>query len=65
MPTDAFWAWGLGDSLIVVIPSLDLVIARTGNNPDDNTLPNWRDDWNGDYTVLAPFLDPIVQATTP
>jgi CubicO group peptidase (beta-lactamase class C family) len=65
VPTDAFWAWGLGDSVIVVIPSLDLVIARTGNNPDNNALPNWRDDWNGQYDVLAPFLDPIVQGVTP
>jgi hypothetical protein len=26
----------------------------------------WNDyDWNGDYAVLAPFLDPIVQSVTP
>ena len=30
VPKDAFWAWGLGEALIVVIPSLDLVIARNG-----------------------------------
>ena len=30
VPTDAFWAWGLYDSLIVVIPSLDIVVARAG-----------------------------------
>lgn len=65
VPTDAYWAWGLGDSLIVVIPSLDLVIARTGNNPDVPALPKWREDWNGDYTVLAPFLNPIVQSVDP
>jgi CubicO group peptidase (beta-lactamase class C family)/PKD repeat protein len=65
VPTDAFWAWGLGDSVIVVIPSLDLVIVRTGNNPDDTALPAWRAGWNGQYNVLAPFLDPIVQGATP
>jgi CubicO group peptidase (beta-lactamase class C family) len=64
VPRDAYWAWGLGDSLIVVIPSLDLVIARTGNDPDDTTLPQLRADWNGDYDVLAPLLTPIVQAVT-
>jgi CubicO group peptidase (beta-lactamase class C family) len=66
VPRDAYWAWGLGDSLIVVIPSLDLVIARAG--PSHGPSPNQRvfgdDDWNADYAVLAPFLDPIVRAVT-
>lgn len=62
VPRDAYWAWGLGDSLIVVIPSLDLVIARAGNDPDVVGLPRWRDDWDGRYEVLAPFLDPIIQS---
>lgn len=65
VPADAYWAWGLGDSLIIVIPSLDLVIARTGSNPDDATLPHWRSGWNGNYTVLQPFLAPIVQSVSP
>lgn len=30
VPRDAYWSWGLYDSHIVVIPSLDLVIARAG-----------------------------------
>jgi len=53
VPRDAYWSWGLYDSLIVVIPSLDLVIARAGNS--------WqRDGWSGHYDVLRPFLEPIV-----
>ena len=28
VPRDASWAWGLYDGLIVVIPDLDLVVAR-------------------------------------
>jgi CubicO group peptidase (beta-lactamase class C family) len=67
VPTDAYWAWGLGDSLIVVIPSLDIVIARAGNQNLTVTpgVREWNDqDWNGDYTVLAPFFDPIVQSVT-
>jgi CubicO group peptidase (beta-lactamase class C family) len=65
VPTDAYWAWGLGDCLIVVIPSLDLVVVRTGNNPDNGALPQWRPDWNGDYEVLKNFLVPIAKSVTP
>jgi CubicO group peptidase (beta-lactamase class C family) len=61
VPTDAYWAWGLGDSLIVVIPSLDLVIARVGDHPDSGTK-RWRADWDGRYDVLQPFLTPIALA---
>ncbi len=73
VPRDAFWAWGLGDSLIVVIPSLDLVVVRAGAQyegaaRDAAATPGqrvWHDtEWNGDYAVLAPFLDPIVQSVT-
>jgi len=54
VPTDAFWSWGLGDSLIIVIPSLDMVVARAGDA--------WRPEWNSDYAVLEPFLEPIVES---
>jgi CubicO group peptidase (beta-lactamase class C family) len=54
VPKDAYWAWGAGDNLLVVVPSLDLVVARTGNG--------WSGSWNGDYSRLAPFLNPIVAA---
>jgi CubicO group peptidase (beta-lactamase class C family) len=64
VPRDAYWAWGLGDNLIVVIPSLDLVIARTGNDPDDPSLPQLRTERNGSYDVLVPLLTPIVESVT-
>ena len=55
VPRDAFWSWGLYDSLIVVIPSLDLVVARAGQS--------WKRDPKADhYDVLRPFLTPIVAA---
>ena len=64
VPRDAYWAWGLYDSLVVVIPSLDLVIVRAG--PVQPAVPNARTfgegDWDATYEVLAPFLDPIVGA---
>ena len=67
VPKDAFWAWGLGEELIVVIPSLDLVIVRNGaQDTAGSTGRVWNDnDWDGDVAVLEPFLNPIVAATTP
>ncbi|MGH8179182.1 MAG: PKD domain-containing protein [Steroidobacter sp.] len=66
VPADTYWGWGLGDSLIVVIPSLDLVIARAGNDPDVNpALPEWRSNWDGRYDVLIDFIKPIVCSTSP
>ena len=69
VPIDTYWAWGLGEALIVVIPSLDLVIARNGGQADAGSSAGarvWNDDnWNGDPSVLEGFLDPIVAATTP
>jgi CubicO group peptidase (beta-lactamase class C family) len=63
VPKDAYWAWGLGDSLIIVIPSLDIVVARVGQNPDTG-VKRWRVGWNGDYKYIEPFLTPIVQSVT-
>jgi len=54
VPRDAFWSWGLYDSLIVVIPSLDLVIARAGQS--------WPRPTKDHYAVLRPFLEPSVAA---
>ena len=53
VPRDAYWSWGLYDSFIVVIPSLDLVVARAGKA--------WpRRAGAHHYEVLKPFLEPIV-----
>jgi CubicO group peptidase (beta-lactamase class C family) len=55
VPRDAFWSWGLYDSLIFVVPSLDLVVARAG--------ASWkRDQGANHYDVLRPFFEPIVQS---
>ncbi len=54
VPRDAFWSWGLYDSLIVVIPSLDLVVSRAGKS--------WKRNSEDHYDVLRPFLVPIVAA---
>jgi CubicO group peptidase (beta-lactamase class C family) len=51
VPKDAYWTWGLYDSLIVVIPSLDIVVARAGQS--------WKREGGDHYQVLQPFLGPI------
>ncbi len=47
MPRDAFWALGLGDSFVVVCPSLDLVAVRLGLGSTKSHLPgdDGKDDW--------------------
>ncbi len=55
LPLDTYWTWGLHDSLIVVMPALDIVVARAGESWD-------RAEGAGHYDVLKPFLLPIVEA---
>jgi len=54
VPRDTYWSWGLYDSLIVVIPSLDIVASRAGKS-----LNKAR---NSDYKSIEPFIEPIVQS---
>jgi CubicO group peptidase (beta-lactamase class C family) len=51
VPKDTYWSWGLYDSLIVVMPSLDIVAARAGKS--------WQRTQPQHYAVLIPFLEPI------
>src|SRR5207248_11275303 len=39
MPRDAYWALGLGDSFVVVCPSLDIVAVRLGTGSTKSQLP--------------------------
>ncbi|HWB03030.1 MAG TPA: serine hydrolase [Verrucomicrobiales bacterium] len=55
VPRDAYWSWGLYDSLIVVMPNLDLVIARAGKSWDRAANA-------AHYDPLKPFLGPISRA---
>jgi len=56
VPRDAYWSWGLYDSLIVVIPSLDIVAARAGKSLNKAG--------NADYKSIEPFIEPIVLSVT-
>jgi hypothetical protein len=55
VPRDAFWGYGLGDSLVAAIPSLDIVVARSGSAWPGSRKPSY-------YRVLAPFLGAIIGA---
>lgn len=54
VPRDAYWSWGLYDSLIVVIPSLDIVAVRAGKSLNKAE--------NSNYKAIEPFIEPIVLA---
>ena len=48
MPKDTFWAFGLGDSFVVICPSLDIVAVRLGVGSKKSQLPdNGTDNWGG------------------
>jgi CubicO group peptidase (beta-lactamase class C family) len=52
IPRSTYWSWGLYDSLIVVFPELEVVVARAGKS--------WkRESKARHYDVLRPFLVPI------
>jgi CubicO group peptidase (beta-lactamase class C family) len=56
VPCDAYWSWGLYDSLIFVVPSLDLVAARAGKS--------WKRTDGDHYDVLQPFFGPLAEAVS-
>ncbi|MBW8039692.1 MAG: serine hydrolase [Planctomycetes bacterium] len=51
VPRDVYWSWGLYDSLIVVIPSLDIVASRAGKSLNKER--------NAGYKSIEPFIEPI------
>ena len=55
VPKDTYWSWGLFESIIAVIPSMDLVIARAGDSFDGSRSPS-------SYKILEPFFEPIVSS---
>ena len=57
VPKDMFFAWGLHDSIIAVIPSLDIVVARAGGTIEGERSPSF-------YQVIEPFLKKIVASVS-
>ena len=46
MPRDAYWALGLGESILIVCPSLDIVAVRLGTGSTRSQLPPFTSDWD-------------------
>jgi CubicO group peptidase (beta-lactamase class C family) len=45
LPRDMYWALGLGDSIMVICPSLDIVAVRMGAGNTSSSLPPFTPDW--------------------
>jgi CubicO group peptidase (beta-lactamase class C family) len=56
VPRDTYWSWGLYDSLIVVIPGLDIVASRAGKSLNKER--------NSDYKAIEPFIEPVALSVT-
>ncbi len=59
VPRDAYWTYGMKDSIIAVLPSLDLVAVRAGEYLAPSEDPKRGDTYNN---LLKPFLLPICQS---
>ena len=57
VPRDTYWSWGLGESLIIIIPSLDLVATRTGGS--------FQPAWQPHYSIIEPFFELLADAAGP
>ncbi|MCC6681005.1 MAG: serine hydrolase [Phycisphaeraceae bacterium] len=58
VPTDTYWAWGLHESLVIVMPSANMVVVRTGNLGED-----WDPSGTIDYIdVIEPFITRMARA---
>lgn len=59
VPRDPYWSWGLKESFIIVIPSLDIVAVRAGDYWAPRSATKRQDTYNN---ILKPFLLPICES---
>jgi CubicO group peptidase (beta-lactamase class C family) len=59
LPRDVFWALGLGDSILVICPSFDLVAVRLGTGNTQSQLPPRTDQWE---QKVGGFFTAVVRA---
>ena len=64
IPADTFWAMELGDSILIVCPSLDMVVVRLGTGSRRSMLPGSPNDeaWNEWGVRVARFFGKVVEA---
>lgn len=60
MPRDTYWAFGLGDSFVAVMPSLDLVVVRLGVGSKRSQLPGG-DEWGSRVEKFSKIIVDAVQ----
>ena len=46
VPRDLYWALGLGESILAVCPSLDIVAVRLGTGSTRSQLPPFTNEWD-------------------
>ena len=56
LPRDAFWAWGKGDEILLVVPSLKLVMVRMGKE-----LSPMNYDVSHDRFLFDPLMDCLTE----
>jgi CubicO group peptidase (beta-lactamase class C family) len=61
VPRDIYWALGLGESILVVCPSLDIVAVRMGAGSRKSILPPFTTDWD---QKTAGFFKLVARAVT-
>jgi CubicO group peptidase (beta-lactamase class C family) len=64
VPRDAFAGAGAGQQVLVVIPSLDLIVVRTGSQIEED--PDGDRFWGGIHNyILSPLMDAVDAGGTP
>ena len=64
IPNDTYWAMGLGDSILIVCPSLDIVCVRLGTGSRRSMLPGSPNDkaWDEWGVRVAKYFKMVVEA---
>jgi len=64
IPKDTYWAMGLGDSILIVCPSLDIVTVRLGTGSRRSMLPGSPNDkaWDEWGVRVSKFFKQVVDA---
>ena len=57
LPRDTYWSLGLGESILVVCPSLDIVAVRLGTGSTRSSLPPFTNEWGKEGRGVFPARD--------